>query len=45
MTNFRLSPWDNNYDFFADKLKRDFLKKIIEYYFKLTAYYVESGSG
>jgi len=39
-----LSPWGNDYDFFADKLKKDFPEKIIEYYFRYAAYYVENGS-
>lgn len=33
-----------NYDYFADKLEKDFPEKIIEYYFKLAINLVEGGS-
>ena len=38
------SPQGNDYTFFADKLKKDFPEKIIEYYFKLALHHVEVGS-
>lgn len=36
--------WGADYDFFADKLKKDFPEKIIEYYFKLAVNLVEGGA-
>jgi hypothetical protein len=40
----KFSPWGNDYDFYADKLKNDFHEKIIEYYLRLALYYVENGA-
>ena len=36
--------WGTDYDYFADKLKKDFPEKIIEYYFSLAVRCVEHGS-
>lgn len=36
--------WGADYDYFADKLKKDFPEKIIEYYFKLAINLVQGGS-
>ena len=44
ITTEKFSPWGNDYDFYADKLKNDFPEKIIEYYFKLALYHVENGA-
>lgn len=40
----KFSPWSNDYDYFADRLKNDFPEKIIEYYFRLALYHVENGA-
>ena len=40
----KFTPWGNDYDFFADKLKKDFPEKIIEYYFRIAVNHVENGS-
>jgi hypothetical protein len=40
-----LQYWDIDYDFFADKLKKDFPEKIIEYYFALSDSHIELGAG
>jgi hypothetical protein len=38
------STWGSDYDYFANKLKKDFPEKIIEYYYKLALHHVEVGS-
>ena len=40
----KATRWGADYDYFADKLKKDFPEKIIEYYFKLAINLVEGGA-
>ena len=40
----KTTRWGNDYDYFADKLKKDFPEKIIIYYLKLAVNKVEGGA-
>jgi len=40
----KATRWGVDYDFFADKIKKDFPEKIIEYYLKLAVKLVEGGA-